>query len=121
MCRYAEHHYRSHHVCVGCRVSFKHEGGAISRCPRCTAVMVNAGRDLEVPRRNDTAGWRALAAVLDAGLDFHSCGCGGPGYRPRTPAAVRQRLAVAERTGRPAAEALGRRDLERRLTRAGRS
>ncbi|GII05251.1 hypothetical protein Pta02_72590 [Planobispora takensis] len=41
--------------------------------------------------------WRALNAVLYAGLDFHSCGCNGPGFRPRTPREVRERLQVAAR------------------------
>jgi hypothetical protein len=68
--------------------------------------MIDAGRDFAVPQRTDRDAWRALAVVLNAGLDFHSCGCGGMGFRPRTPAQVRERLNVAGQTGIPAREAL---------------
>jgi hypothetical protein len=59
--------------------------------------MINAGFDLAIPRRKDKPAWRALEAVLQAGLTFHSCGCGGPGYRPRTPSEVRTRRLAAQR------------------------
>lgn len=70
--------------------------------------MIDAGYDLAVPRRRDTRGWRALEAVLQAGLTFHSCGCDGPGFRPRTPAEVRERRSAAARLQLPEAEALQR-------------
>jgi hypothetical protein len=112
MCRYAGMHYKTHYVCLSCRVTFKHDFDPERErpCPRCRRAMVDAGRDFAAPRRADRAGWRALAAVLNAGLDFHSCGCGGPGFRPRTPAQVRVRLDVAGQTGTPAREALTLRD-----------
>ena len=60
-----------------------------------------------MPRRGDEAGWRALDAVLRAGLTFHGGCCGtGPGFRPRTPREVKERLALAERTGMPVKDAL---------------
>ncbi|MER0484200.1 hypothetical protein ABR737_38685 [Streptomyces sp. Edi2] len=69
--------------------------------------MIDAGADLAVPRRRDAAGRRALEAVLRAGLAFHGGCCGtGPGYRPRTPREVRERLALAGRTGMPLTKAL---------------
>lgn len=55
--------------------------------------MRDAGTNLAVPRRRDDSAWRALTAVLDAGLNFHSrCECcqDGPGYRPRAWAEVRR-------------------------------
>ena len=112
MCRYGMHSYRSRLVCLECRSAFKKAGGPDDgdRCPRCRAVLVNAGRDLAVPPRRDTAGWRALEAVLRSGLTFHSCGCGGPGYRPRDWAEVRERLTAAERLGIPLRTALARPD-----------
>jgi hypothetical protein len=63
--------------------------------------MINAGFDLAVPRRTDKGAWKALEAVLRAGLTFHSCGCGGPGYRPRASAEVRARRLAAKRLGLP--------------------
>ncbi len=107
---------RSHFVCVSCRASWKKQTGRVDRgdvCPRCAGPLVDAGIQLAVPRKRDTAGWRALEAVLAAGLRFNpSCiGCmDGPGYRPRTPREVRERLAHAAATGVPVAEALACQD-----------
>ncbi len=74
--------------------------------------MISVGTAFAAPRRRDTAAWRALAAVLHAGLRFHTSDCmgSGPGYRPRTPREVRIRLAHAAATGAPVAEALACRE-----------
>jgi len=111
MCRYGMTTYKTHYVCVPCRRTLKAEpldcdADATPRCPECGAVTIHVGRDFAAPRRLDDRGWRALAAVLDAGLRFDSCGCGVPGERPRTPAAVRARTRYARRTGEPVAKAL---------------
>lgn len=90
MCRYGMTMYRSHYVCTGCRVSFKHTPLGEHRCPHCARVMIDAGRDLHVPRRGDRRAWGVLVKLLDAGVRFHSCGCHGPGYRPRTPWELKQ-------------------------------
>lgn len=102
---------RSHFVCVPCRASWKKRADASPRhiCPRCARPLTNAGTQFAAPRRRDDAGWRALTAVLASGLRFHpTCGCceDGPGYRPRTPREVRDRLAHAAVTGGPVALAL---------------
>ncbi|MGD3109101.1 hypothetical protein [Streptomyces sp. YGL11-2] len=106
MCFYRS---RVHFVCLECRAAYKKTAGSrgADRCPQCHGELIDAGADLVVPKRRDTAGWRALEAVLRAGLTFHGGCCGtGPGYRPRTPREVRDRLALAARTGMPVAAAL---------------
>ncbi|MFD0349872.1 hypothetical protein ACFQ0M_35280 [Kitasatospora aburaviensis] len=45
-------------------------------------------------------------------MTFHSRCCYGPGWRPRTPRQVRERLALARDSGVPVAEALTTRDLD---------
>ncbi|MGW4741426.1 hypothetical protein [Nocardia xishanensis] len=109
MCIYPS---RTHLVCLSCRVSSKHSiGRGPDRCPQCRGNLIDAGPHLAVPRKVDNAGWRALDAVLDSGLNFYGGCCGaGPGYRPRTPREVRERLSLAERTGMPIAEALATAD-----------
>ncbi|MFE3460162.1 hypothetical protein ACFXKD_21665 [Nocardiopsis aegyptia] len=107
-------HRGHHHVCPACRVAFKDR---VDRprdrvCPNCAGALIDAGSDLEVPRRGDRAGWRVLEVLLRAGVTFHATCCDGPGWRPRTMAQVRERLAAAERTGSPAAEALASADVD---------
>ncbi|MEU1626556.1 deoxyxylulose-5-phosphate synthase [Streptomyces sp. NPDC020096] len=103
---------RSHFVCLPCRVSVKktpdRHQARTGRCPRCGGELIDVGTAFAAPRRADTAAWRALSAVLRAGLRFHSSDCmgSGPGYRPRTPREVRIRLAHAAATGLPVARAL---------------
>lgn len=46
--------------------------------------MVDVGRDFKAPRRANTAQWRKIEMLVEAGIEFDSCGCSGPGYRPRT-------------------------------------
>lgn len=97
MCRYGGTFYKTHMVCLPCRRSVKaHNGGAV-RCPECRAGMLDAGRDFATPRRGDTRAWRALEALLRGGVTFYSCGCYGPGARPRSSAELRRARASAER------------------------
>ncbi|WP_433679349.1 hypothetical protein [Nocardia sp. CA-119907] len=105
MCIYPS---RTHLVCLRCRVSHKHTiGHGPGQCPQCHGEFIDAGPDLAVPRKVDNAGWRALATVLDSGLNYYGGCCGtGPGYRPRTSREVRERRMLAERTGLSLAEAL---------------
>ncbi|GFE12803.1 hypothetical protein Sgleb_08500 [Streptomyces glebosus] len=106
MCFYSR---RMHFVCLVCRAVWKKTPASRGPgcCPQCRGELINAGADLAVPKRRDAAGWRALEAVLRAGLTFHGGCCGtGPGYRPRTPREVQERLALAGRTGMPVRAAL---------------
>ncbi|QKW23847.1 hypothetical protein HUT16_36330 [Kitasatospora sp. NA04385] len=100
-----------HHVCLPCRASYKRRGQRTETCPRCRGPLIDAGQDLHVPRRSDTAAWRALTALLYSGVRFASGCCDGPGWRPRTPREVRERLAAAAGTGLPLADALTTRDV----------
>ena len=76
--------------------------------------MVFAGHDFAAPRRQDTSGWGAVAAVLTAGLryeGFETCGCRRePKFRPRTTARVRQLRRLAARNGITEAAGLAARD-----------
>ncbi|WP_282697560.1 deoxyxylulose-5-phosphate synthase [Streptomyces sp. CC208A] len=101
---------RTSYVCLPCRGSYKQGYGSERerRCPRCGEVMTHVGSAFQPPRRRDDEGWRVLAVLLHAGVRFHKSCCGGPGYRPRTLAEVKARMAVARRTGEPFAEVLVR-------------
>ncbi|WP_049578446.1 hypothetical protein [Streptomyces sp. SBT349] len=102
-------------VCLPCRAAYKRPrpvgGGTESVCPRCAEPLIHAGSAFAAPRRRDTAAWRTLTVLLNAGLRFDMGCCDGPGYRPRTLSEVRERVAHARRTGEPLPRALARREL----------
>ncbi|MCA6091503.1 deoxyxylulose-5-phosphate synthase [Streptomyces sp. SCA3-4] len=110
-------HGKTSYVCLPCRASYKqphpgrydHDHERI--CPRCTAPLIHVGSAFAPPRRRDVAAWRALSVLLHAGVRFHKSCCGGPGWRPRTWAEVRRRMAYARATGEPADRALLRSEL----------
>jgi len=53
------------------------------------------GLDFAAPKRRDAKAWQLLEKLFVVGITFHSCGCGGPGYRPRK---ARERREFLERT-----------------------
>lgn len=110
MCRYAFTNYKSHFACLACRKAFKRRHKAEvdpggddqpARCPQCGLLMADMGLDFAPPSMSDTKAWTALAALFEVGETFHSCGCGGPGYRPRAPAELaaffEERIAAYQR------------------------
>lgn len=106
-------HAKTSYVCLPCRASYKQPylGDHDRLCPRCAEPLIHVGSAFATPRRRDTAAWRTLSVLLNAGVRFHKSCCGGPGYRPRTLSEVRERMAYARRTGEPFARALVRHEL----------
>ncbi|WP_078958951.1 deoxyxylulose-5-phosphate synthase [Streptomyces sp. NRRL S-4] len=106
---------KTSYVCLPCRASYKqpYDPERADRvCPRCTGALIHVGSAFAAPRRRDTAAWRALSVLLNAGVRFHRSWCsGGPGYRPRTLSEVKERMVYAERSGEPFARALVRAEL----------
>ncbi|MER8035869.1 deoxyxylulose-5-phosphate synthase [Streptomyces hydrogenans] len=103
---------RTSYVCLPCRGSYKqgYDQGPERKCPRCGAPMISVGSAFQPPRRRDDEAWRVLSLLLHAGIRFHKRGCDGcgSGYRPRTLAEVKARVAYARRSGEPLAKALVR-------------
>jgi hypothetical protein len=97
MCRYAlRGQYKPHHACFRCRKAFKRRllddvnPGGVERpsvCPQCRSPMASMGLDFAPPRRTAARQWATLESLWSLGVTFHSCGCSGPGYRPRDPRA----------------------------------
>ncbi|MDT0264735.1 deoxyxylulose-5-phosphate synthase [Streptomyces sp. DSM 44915] len=106
-------HAKTSYVCLPCRAAYKQPYGPKRQrvCPRCAGPLLHAGSAFAAPPRRDVAAWRALTALLNAGVGFHMGCCDGPGFRPRTPREIRQRLAHAHRTGEPISRALTRPEL----------
>lgn len=97
MCRYACVRYKPHFACFACRKAFKRrlqhdvdrDGEPHpARCPDCGGPMAEMGLDFRPPPRQKLREWRVLETLWEVGETFHSCGCGGPGYRPREPRAL---------------------------------
>ncbi|MGW0465876.1 deoxyxylulose-5-phosphate synthase [Streptomyces sp. NPDC003027] len=107
---------RTSYVCLPCRASYKQpydRAHDTRRCPRCSRTLIHVGSAFAPPKRRDTAAWRTLSVLLNAGVRFHKSCCGGPGYRPRSLSEVRERMTYARRSGEPFAKALVRRELPR--------
>jgi DNA-directed RNA polymerase subunit RPC12/RpoP len=94
VCRYALTHYKKHYACFACRKAFKRRNkddvdpagnDHPARCPECGLLMADMGLDFAPPTTDDARAWSAAASLYEVGETFHSCGCGGPGYRPRDP------------------------------------
>lgn len=94
MCRYAFQPYKPHYACFSCRKSFKrrlrtpgtgHLPERPARCPQCGLLMANMGMDFAPPKKTDIKAWKTLESLYAVGVTFHSCGCSGPGWRPREP------------------------------------
>lgn len=86
MCRYAQYVYKMRFACFDCRKAFKeanpdYEGTVV--CPQCGTTMAAMGLDFKPPRQTDTKAWAVVKQLSKAGVGFYSCGCNGPGYRPR--------------------------------------
>ncbi len=88
MCRYGFHHYRTHFACFNCRIGLKSFDSKI--CPRCGKEMARMGHDFKAPPRDDVKRWEAARILIQHGIDYDSCGCYGPGYRPSDPREARQ-------------------------------
>jgi DNA-directed RNA polymerase subunit RPC12/RpoP len=101
-------HAKTSYVCLPCRASYKqpYDRERQRVCPRCSKHLIHVGSAFAAPRRRNTAAWRTLSVLVNAGVGFHKSCCGGPGYRPRTRREVRERMAHARRTGEPIAKAL---------------
>lgn len=101
MCRYAFPSYKPHFACFSCRKAFKRRllkdvdpdgEHRPARCPQCGELMAEMGLDFQAPPQSKEKAWRVLRTLWEVGETFHSCGCGGPGYRPRDPVALRAYL-----------------------------
>lgn len=97
MCRYGMHTYKEPFACFDCRKSFKQinscelpmcrrpaEGEPrVVPCPQCGKPMADMGHDFKAPATRDVKQWEKVRVLFQHGFAFHSCGCGGPGYRPK--------------------------------------
>jgi hypothetical protein len=93
MCRYALTPYKQHYACFACRKSFKRklkrdvdpEGeDHLAVCPQCGKPTAEMGLDFKPPPQQRKKDWELVQSLWTLGETFHSCGCGGPGYRPRS-------------------------------------
>jgi DNA-directed RNA polymerase subunit RPC12/RpoP len=94
MCRYATSLYKPHYACFNCRKTFKRrlmsdinrgeDTKLAAKCPECSELMANMGKDFESPKKSDFKKWAHLKNLYTVGITFHSCGCTGPGFIPNS-------------------------------------
>src|ERR671931_2492524 len=95
MCRYGEHTYKNHFACFRCRKTFKrrpefewstppNKGEPVTfLCPQCGVEMADMGRDFKAPKQINVKQWKKVEILYQHGFTYHSCGCCGPGLRPK--------------------------------------
>lgn len=67
-------------------------------CPVCGEPMVDMGLDFKPPRQSDVKAWRILQGMFRIGHVFHTCGCDGPGYIPKSSSQYRAYLEERRRS-----------------------
>jgi NAD-dependent SIR2 family protein deacetylase len=97
VCRYGEYGpYKVPFACFDCQKVFKQTNllelpknqqpqpgeSRICKCPQCGKPMSNMGHDFKAPKQNDLKQWEKVRLLYEHGFAYHSCGCGGPGFRP---------------------------------------
>lgn len=65
---------------------------AIHKCPECGEPMLDMGMDFKPPRQNDAKAWKVLQGMYRVGHAFHTCGCDGPGWIPKSTSDYRKYL-----------------------------
>lgn len=87
MCRYGINpNYRNHYICIPCR-NHKKGGGFYATkitpvCEFCGEEMINMGMDFHAPRKKAINQWKKVDLIKNT--KWGSCGCDGPGRKPKT-------------------------------------
>jgi DNA-directed RNA polymerase subunit RPC12/RpoP len=86
--------YKSHYACFECKKTFKRKRiwdinrddkrTVEAKCPQCGQLMANMGLDFASPKKDNVKEWQHIKDLYSVGITFHSCGCTGPGYIPKT-------------------------------------
>jgi hypothetical protein len=92
MCRYGFYKYKNTYGCFNCQVGFKRRNlhdinpNATEtkdfHCPNCRTLMVNLGRDLRLPKKDEDEQWQCVKYLVDNKYNIYSCGCQGIGFVP---------------------------------------
>ena len=54
-------------------------------CTECGLEMLDGGKDIKIPRKNNKREWKKLELIFTSGFDWNAgCGCYGPGELPVT-------------------------------------
>lgn len=106
MCRYAFTTYKPHYVCFECRKMFRRrllrdinhgqKESVEAKCPQCAGYMADMGLDFKPPKTSDIKAWEHIRNLYSVGITFHSCGCSGPGYIPKTKEKIIEKLQTAK-------------------------
>lgn len=65
---------------------------ATRKCPECSSEMIDMGLDFKPPKQSDAKAWKTLQGMFRVGHAFHTCGCDGPGWIPKSTSDYRNYL-----------------------------
>ncbi|NIF04274.1 hypothetical protein F3J23_02375 [Chryseobacterium sp. Tr-659] len=55
------------------------------KCPECSNIMADLGKDFKAPKKTAIKEWKIIEGLFKTGKCFHTCGCEGIGYIPKSP------------------------------------
>lgn len=70
---------------------------ATRKCPECCGEMIEMGLDFKPPKQSDVKAWKTLQGMYHVGHAFHTCGCIGPGWIPKSTSDYRSYLSSAKK------------------------
>ncbi|GCE21485.1 hypothetical protein [Dictyobacter kobayashii] len=80
MCRFGFTQYKDHYACFRCRKTFRYHQA--TTCPQCRRPLAAMGLNFRAPKQRAKEQWQVLEILYQHDINFSSCGCNGPGYRP---------------------------------------
>lgn len=70
---------------------------ATHKCPECGGEMIDMGLDFKPPKQSDAKAWKTLQGMFCIGHAFHTYGCDGPGWIPKSTSDYRSYLASTKK------------------------
>jgi hypothetical protein len=70
---------------------------ATHKCPECSGQMIDMGLDFKPAKQSDAKAWKTLQGMYRVGHTFHTCGCNGPGWIPKSTSDYRNYLASTKK------------------------
>ena len=90
--------YRRTYICLDCRIGWKGSLSSLTKyepgsthCGRCGCEGIDMGYDFHTPKKTNKNQWRKIRLMVENNENWLTCGCNGPGEKPKTLAQAKQK------------------------------